>query len=154
MTGGRTRRGSPEQAFTLLELVIFIVVAGIFVPLAYVAFSSAINEAATPESIVNTRFIAEQKMEELTKDKFADIACPVNTAYGNVPGYGGFRWKWTVGYVTCNAATNTSCAGIANPVLVDASVVTNYKKIAIHVKEPKGFEYTTSTVVTKRTADP
>ncbi len=54
------------NGFTLIELITFITVAGIFVPLAYIAFQSVIKEGGKPETIIATRFIAEQKMEEIT----------------------------------------------------------------------------------------
>jgi hypothetical protein len=153
-TEGQGIVGGKGKGFSLIELTIFIVVAGIFVPLAYVAFGSVLRESTTPEAIITSRFIAEQKMEELTKDKFASITCPQNTSYAAVTGYSGFQWKWAVGYVTCNTATNTTCAGITNPTIVDASGATQYKKIIVYVKEPKGFEYVASTIVSKRPADP
>lgn len=128
------------RGFTIIEMVIFIVMAGIFVPLAYIAFSSAVREGATPESITKARFIAEQKMENLTKDIFDNVVI-ASTSYAAVPGYTGYEWKWTVGYITYTGDP---------PVISDSGSVTNYKKIIVYVKEPKGYEYAVYTIVTKR----
>jgi prepilin-type N-terminal cleavage/methylation domain-containing protein len=148
--GDMRRRRS--RGFSLIELIIFIVIAGIFVPLAYVAFTNAIKSAATPESIVRARAIAEQKMEALTKDKFDNLAID-NTSYTAVPGNTGYQWRWEVGYVTCNSPTNPTCQGFTNPTIVDATVTTNYKKVVVCVKDPSNTVYETRTIVTKRVAD-
>ena len=130
------------RGFTIIEIVIFIVMAGIFVPVAYIAFSSAVREGATPESITKARFIAEQKMENLTKDIFDNITI-TSTSYAAVPGYTGYQWKWTVSYITYSGDP---------PVISDTGSATNYKKIIVYVKEPRGYEYTVYTIVSKRPA--
>ena len=55
-----------DKGFTLIELIIFIIVGGIFLPLAMIAFTSAMKSASVPDYTVKARFYAEQKMEELT----------------------------------------------------------------------------------------
>lgn len=134
-----------HKGFTLIELIIFIVIAGLFVPLAYIAFSAALKEGTKPESIITARFLAERKMEEITKDNFATIVTryppPTNTSYANVTGYPGYQWKWTVGYITYTGSP---------PVISDSASATNYLKIIVYVREPQGFEYVVHTIVTKR----
>lgn len=134
-----------HKGFTLLELIIFIVIAGIFVPLAYIAFSSALRSSGTPESITTARFLAEQKLEDITKDNFDTIVAgyppPLSTSYTNITGYTGYQWKWTVGYITYSGTP---------PVISDSGSATNYLKIIVYVREPQGFEYVVHTIVTKR----
>lgn len=138
-------RNSKYRGFTLIELIIFIVIAGLFVPLAYIAFSAALKEGTRPESIITARFLAEKKMEEITKDDFGTIVTnyppPTSTSYANVTGYPGYQWKWTVGYITYSGSP---------PVISDSASATDYLKIIVYVKEPQGFEYAVHTIVTKR----
>lgn len=134
-----------KRGITLIELIIFIVVAGLFVPLAYVAFSHAIRSATTPESVLTARFIAEQRIEDITKNPFDTIVStynpPVNTGYSSVSGYPGYQWRWEIRYITYSG-TPPAIASSANP--------TNYLLIVVRVKEPNGFEYIVNTIATKR----
>jgi len=134
-----------KEGFTLIELIIFIVIAGLFVPLAYLAFTVALKSVTTPESITTARFIAEQKIEEITKNNFDTIVTiyppPTNTSYADVPGYSGYQWRWTVGYITYSGNP---------PVITDSPSTTNYLKIIVYVREPQGYEFVVHTIVTKR----
>ncbi|HOJ43625.1 MAG TPA: prepilin-type N-terminal cleavage/methylation domain-containing protein [Syntrophorhabdaceae bacterium] len=134
-----------KKGFTLIELIIFIVIAGLFVPLAYIAFTSVLKSATTPESITKARFLAEQKLEEITKDDFDRIVTnyppPTSTSYVDIPNNSGYQWKWTIGYITYSGSP---------PVISDSASPTNYLKIIVYVREPEGYEYVVYTIVTKR----
>ncbi len=134
-----------DRGFTLIELIIFIVVAGLFVPLAYIAFSTAMKDSTNPESIITARFLAEKKMEEITKYDFNDIVTnyppPTITSYTDIPGYTGYQWKWTIGYITYSGNP---------PVISDSGSATNYLKVIVYVRNPQGYEYVVHTIVTKR----
>lgn len=134
-----------DRGFTLIELIIFIVVAGLFVPLAYMAFTSAIKDSTNPESVITARFLAEKKMEEITKDDFNDIVKnsppPTSTSYVNISEYTGYQWKWTIGYITYSGNP---------PVISDSGSATDYLKIIVYVRNPQGYEYVVHTIVTKR----
>jgi len=194
----RSREKLNSKAFTLIELIIFIVVAGIFIPFSYIAFSSILKEALTPEIVTKARFIAEQKIEEITRRPFVEI--PVeNTEYQDVPGHSGYKWKWRIENVAYKGTgpivsepdpwqrnayyalgqyvrpTNPNgyfyrcirsgrsgnseplwCTGLGCEVLdggVKWKESTAYKKIVVYVKDPKGNEYTFSTLVTRRPLD-
>jgi type II secretory pathway pseudopilin PulG len=129
-----------KDGFTLIELVIFIVVAGIFVPLAFIAFSGAIKSGTTPEFIVKARFIAEQKMEDITRFPFNSLPA-AQTAYIAVPGNAGYEWKWAIDQLSpADISTVT-------PPVTD---YTKYKKIVVYVREPNNYEYKVFTIVTQR----
>ncbi len=64
------------SGFTLLELIVFIVVAGIFIPMAYIAFMAVTRASMNPEGIVLARFLAETKMEDLTGMTYSSITTP------------------------------------------------------------------------------
>ena len=136
-----------KKGITLIELIIFIVVAGLFVPLAYVAFSHAIRSATTPESVLTARFIAEQKIEDITKVPFDTIVStynpPVNTGYSSVSGYPGYQWRWEIRYITYSGTP-------PNIVIENSTNSTDYLLIVVRVKEPNGFEYIVNTIATKR----
>jgi len=134
-----------DRGFTLIELIIFIVVAGLFVPLAYMAFTSAIKDSTNPESVITARFLAEKKMEEITNYDFDGIVTKypplTRTSYENISDYTGYQWKWTIGYITYSGNP---------PVISDSGSATNYLKIIVYVRNPQGYEYVVHTIVTKR----
>jgi hypothetical protein len=138
----RKSRGTAvkKEGFTAIELIIFIVVAGIFVPLAFIAFSGAIKGGATPELIMKARFIAEQKIEDITKNPFNSLPSAQATYIG-VPGNTGYEWKWTIDQLTSGDISTV------NPPITDC---TKYKKIVVYVKEPNNYEYKVYTIVTQR----
>jgi hypothetical protein len=117
--------GMNKKGITLIELIIFIIVGAIFLPLAYVAFTSAVNNSMKPETAAMTRALAEGKVTDITKDPYDNVPVPatythtsnglytycsaVNSPdvnyYCEVPNIAGFRWKWRIDYV---AYTNTA----------------------------------------------
>lgn len=163
-----------NRGFTLIELIIFIVIAGIFVPLAYVAFSKALTSGTTPENITTARFLAEKKMEEIMdiEIKLQDEDKPIKpikkfieekdyqphpkfleslsrTSFEDIQNYQNFKWKWTIGYITYTIVSdNPRRISISDP--SDFSSKTNYLKIVVYVKEPQGYDYKVYTIVTKR----
>ena len=48
-------KGARVRGFTLIELIVFIVVAGIFIPMAYIAFMAAARGSLSPEAVVNCK---------------------------------------------------------------------------------------------------
>jgi hypothetical protein len=128
------------RGFSTIELITFIIIAGIFVPLAYIAFSAATKSATVPEHVITARFIAEQKIEDITKNAFDSITIE-STSYAAVPGYTNYEWKWTVAQLTSSDHSSVS------PAITD---YTNYKKITVYVKTPDNFEFVAYTVATKR----
>jgi hypothetical protein len=126
-----------KKGITLIELIIFIIIGGMFIPLTYIAFTAAVKETTTPENLVKARFIAESKMEDITSKVF-DNEPPANATYRAVRGditnndpasgncfrfcnadYDNFQWKWIVSYVTYqdNRTTipYTTTIGISTP---------------------------------------
>jgi len=83
------------RGFTLIELIVFIVVAGIFIPMAYIAFMAATRGSLNPEAVVSARFLAERKLEDITKDTYLNLQAE-QASYIAVPGYTGYQWRWTI----------------------------------------------------------
>lgn len=87
------------NGFTLLELIVFITVAGIFIPMAYVAFMAATQDSLGPERVLNARFLAETKLEDIMKDPYL-LMQGEQGSYVAVPGsvgpYADYQWRWTI----------------------------------------------------------
>jgi hypothetical protein len=121
-----------KKGITLIELIIFIIVGGMFIPLAYIVFTSVVNNSMKPETAAMARVIAEGKINNIVKNGFECActgtisnpagACQIQTnkydcilgdspgGYVNVtgysePSYGNYKWKWEVTNV---AYTNSS----------------------------------------------
>jgi type II secretory pathway pseudopilin PulG len=101
-------RYSSENAFTLIELVVFIVIAAIFIPMAYIAFSAASRGAGKPEAVVTAKFLAEQKLEELTNNPYTTeiYSNAVWPSYDTIAGYDRFHWKWITSRVAYQDSAN------------------------------------------------
>ena len=128
-----------NSGFTLIELVTFIVVGAIFVPASIVAFTSVMDNFLVPDYQVKARFLAEQKIEDLTKDDFGSI----NTGswpYSNTI-YSDYKWMWTVCY-TGSTEINSSCSL--------AHAESSYKRIEVVILMPNNTQYSVQTLVTKR----
>ena len=129
----RSARGS---GFTLIELIVFIVVAGIFIPMAYIAFMAASRTSLNPEAVVIARFLAETKMEDLTGMTYANIVTP-QASYVNVTSdprfgsppmpspnpYSGFQWRWTIQSIAYQGRTTHGFPTLAIPETWQASIV-------------------------------
>lgn len=144
------------NGFTLIELIVFVVVAALFIPTAYIAFMAVARRAAQPEALVRARFLAETKVEDLTGVSYSAIPVPPS-GYSdvrndsrfrdaNMPSpnpYAGYQWKWTyssVAYSDTPPHDNpVFCAVTSHPSLpqCDAWRVSTVYKIGDYVK-PSG----------------
>jgi hypothetical protein len=102
-------KNSQVCGFTLIELIIFIVVGGIFIPMAYIAFLSVARPYVSPSGLAQTtmqavsvaRFLAEFKMEDIAKDPYTNLQGS-QLAYVSVERYPGdteyskYQWRWIV----------------------------------------------------------
>jgi hypothetical protein len=121
-------KGARGRGFTLIELIVFIVVAGIFIPMAYIAFMAASRGSLTPERTVTARFLAETKVEDLTGLTYASIITP-QASYANVtldPRFGsppmpspnpytGYQWRWTIQSIAYQGRTTHGVPTISVP---------------------------------------
>jgi len=136
-----------NKGFTLIELIIFIIVGGILLPLAMIAFTSAMKGASTPDYMVKARFYAQQKMEELTSNIYSSTNLNVTGGTVNDPSPpAGYQRSWSICYVPSNNIGYANC---------DIASDTYYKKITVTVT-PTGYtdNYAVSTIVTKRPKAP
>ena len=133
-------KGLNEKGLTLIELVIFIVAAGIISVGLIGVFLSLINDATTPDTIAQSNFLGQQKMEELTKYSFSDSNMAIQEQQyisADIPGY---EWSWEIEYIDGNSLAYSLSA-------------TKYKKISVKVRDTGGTELEYYTMVTKRYMD-
>ncbi|MGA1823777.1 MAG: type IV pilus modification PilV family protein [bacterium] len=133
-------KGLNEKGLTLIELIIFIVAAGIISIGLMGVFLSLMKEATTPDTIALSNFLGQQKMEELTKHSFIDSNMAIhNQTYisADIPGY---EWSWEIEYIDGNSLDYSLSA-------------TTYKKISVKVRNTGGPELQFYTIVTKRYKD-
>jgi len=135
-----------RKGITLIELIIFIIIAGIFVPLTYMAFTASMGKAAFPEGTLRARFVAEETMENAVQRGFNqlenDIAStPTCSAIGvTVPT--GYLCVWTPAYVQFSAGTGTFVA----------SGLSDYIMLTVTVTPPAGtgYAHTVQTIMSRR----
>ncbi len=150
-----------SKGFSLMETVIFIVLAALVIPMFYLTTQPVIKDMMTPTSYIKARFAAERKMEELMAYRFTDTPTMDVGSYGPsavatdtvfpAGEYAGYQWQWAITYLGCGAGGG-NCAGYSDPspVLGTTSTPTNYKQIDLTVTGPQGVAYRTSGAVTAR----
>jgi MSHA pilin protein MshD len=75
-----------QLGFTLIELIIFLVLAGIILPLVFIPFLTGLKSYSTPEIVSTATFLGEELMEEIKSKSFDD---PDDTpVFGPEPGEG------------------------------------------------------------------
>ena len=127
-----------NKGFTLIEIIIFIVVVGIILPVILVPFATGVKENLTPEKVAKATFLAQYKMQELTKDTYSSI--PTETQpYTEITGFSNYQWLWDVSWIDDTLSSSASDVG--------------YKLILVRVADPDNREIELQTVVTKRPSD-
>lgn len=115
-------KGAQDRGFTLIELIVFIIVAGIFIPMAYIAFMAAARGSLSPEAVVNARFLAERKLEDITKDTYLNLQAE-QASYIAVPGYTGYQWRWTIQSIAYQGHTTHESPTLGAPETWQATTV-------------------------------
>ncbi len=142
--GGRGRRwgGNPKSSmgFTLIEIIVFIVIAGILLPAIIVPFATAVKGSVKPEKVNTAVYLAHQKMEELTKFDYSNGALLTRalTPWANA-GLPDYDYQYEILYVPNNDLT--APGSVAPP-------DTGYKRIRLQVRDPENDIYEIYSVVT------
>ena len=123
-----------SRGFTLIEIIVLIVMAGIIIPVIVVPFATGIRGSNKPEMVATAMYLAHQKMEELMKFNYCQAPdltpgtiCTAGTTYRQLP------WQWVISYVTNTFAASGSDVG--------------YKMIQVTVTDPQGSTYNVYSVV-------
>jgi len=127
-----------NKGFTLIEIIILIVLAGILLPAIIVPFASSVKGSGKPEMVATAMYLAHQKMEEFMKYDYSNptLNPTALTPYVNTdnPNY---QWQWEIFYVDSD---------FLNP-----DLVTNrwYKRILVRVKDLENDTYEIYAVATR-----
>jgi type II secretory pathway pseudopilin PulG len=124
-----------NKGFTLIEIIILIVMAGIILPAIIVPFAASVKGSEKPEMVNAAMFLAHQKMEEFMKYQYGNSALnPIAlTSYSNAD-LTGYQWQWEI--VRLDSNFNTSGTELG------------YKRIFVRVKDPMNDTYEIYSVVT------
>jgi type II secretory pathway pseudopilin PulG len=127
-----------KKGFTLIEIIVMIVMAGILLPVIVVPFVTGIRGSGQPELVTKAMYLAHQRMEEFMKYNYCNAALTPTalTAYAAAP-IAGYDWQWEIMYVDSD---------FANPDLVTDR---GYKRILVRVRDPMLSIYEIYSVVTR-----
>jgi type II secretory pathway pseudopilin PulG len=125
-----------KKGFTLIEIIVLIVMAGIIIPAIVVPFATGIKGSGQPEMVTTAMYLAHQKMEELMKFDYCQASLTTGTtAMAPAPApFSNYQWGWTISYVTNTFANSLTDVG--------------YKMIVVTVTDPQGSTYNVYSVVT------
>jgi prepilin-type N-terminal cleavage/methylation domain-containing protein len=135
-----------QKGFTLIEIIILIVMAGILLPAIIVPFVTGVRASGKPEMVTRAMYLGHQRMEELMKydyDRTPDLD-PTNnpptdfvvfpTGDANYPG------ENQIYYVDSDFNVVGDGKAAANN--------RGYKRICVRVVDPEGTTYEVVSVVT------
>ena len=124
-----------KKGFTLIEIIVLIVMAGIIIPAIAVPFVTGVKGSGKPEVVTTAMYLAHQKMEELMKFDYSRAPDLTPGTYTlPAPPIAGYTWQWVISYVNNNFAASGSDVG--------------YKMIQVTVTDPQGSTYNVYAVVT------
>ena len=122
--------------FTLIEIIVMIVIAGILLPVIVAPFLASVKDSGKPEVVTTAMYLAHYKMEEFMKYVYLNAALnPVAlTPYANT-GVTGYDWQWEIVLVDNNFNASGTDVG--------------YKRILVRVRDPENDTYEIYSVVAK-----
>jgi len=138
---GSAGRRNPQSAigikgFTLIEIIILIVMAGVLLPAIIVPFATGIRGSTKPEMATTAIYLAHYKMEEFMKFDYSNPALnPIAlTPYADSP-IPNYQWQWEIVLVDRDFNSSGSDVG--------------YKRVLVRVKDPQNDTYEIYSVVTR-----
>ena len=131
-----------NKGFTLIEIIIMIIMAGILLPVIVVPFVTGIRGSEKPEKVTTAMYLAHQRMEELMKLDYQILIANSYTGSGLTPitnaPISNYKWQWEVRH-----ATNATNFPLPSP-----DVDTGYMRIFVRVTDPESDTYDVYSVVT------
>jgi type II secretory pathway pseudopilin PulG len=133
-----------NRGFTLIEIIILIVMAGILIPAIIVPFAAAVKGSGKPEKVTTAMYFAHQKMEELMKYDYG-AGTTWTTAYADIDAinFPNYQWQWEIVYVPRD---NLNATGQLNQ--YPAGINRGYKRMMVRVRDPELTTYEVYSVVT------
>ncbi len=132
---------SNNKGFTLIEIIVLIVMAGILLPAIVVPFATGVKSSGKPEMVTTAMFLAHQKMEEFMKFNYGNAALNPTalTPYANAD-ISNYQWQWEIVYVDNNFNASGSNASGSD---------VGYKRILVRLKDPENDTYEIYSVATR-----
>ncbi len=128
-----------NKGFTLIEIIVMIVMAGILLPVIVVPFVTGIRGSGKPELVTTAMYLAHQRMEELMKFDYSGVPLPTAFTLWANAGLPNYDYRYEIHYVP------------SSDLMDPGSLVppdTGYKRIHIQVRDPEGTSYEVYSVVT------
>ena len=129
---------SMNRGFTLIEVIIMIVVAGVFASAIFIPFLTSLRGGMAPERVITASYLAQAKMEEFIKYTYSDNhldPTPVPPdPYVPVPDFPDYDWRWEITLIDADLDVPLCDVG--------------YKQILVSVMEPDGQEFELVSIVT------
>jgi type II secretory pathway pseudopilin PulG len=124
-----------NKGFTLIEIIVLIVMAGILLPAIIVPFATGIKGSGKPEMVTTAMYLGHQKIEELMKFDYSRAPDLTPGTYTlPAPPISGYTWQWVISYVNNSFGASGSDVG--------------YKMIQVTVTDPQSSTYNVYSVVT------
>ena len=132
-----------NKGFTLIEIIVLIVMAGILLPVIIVPFVTGVKGSRKPEMATTAVYLAHYKMEEFIKYRYLNSALnpTAMTSYADISGFSGYQWQWEIYYV------EDSSFSIVGDGIQPANH-RGYKRILVRVRDPELTAYEVYSVVT------
>jgi type II secretory pathway pseudopilin PulG len=129
-----------SRGFTLIEIIVLIVMAGILLPALIVPFATGVRGSGKPEMATTAMYLAHQKMEEFMKFDYSNAALDPTalTAYANAD-ISTYQWQWQIEWVVPDSVSNNFNSSATDQ---------GYKRILVRVKDPENDAYEIYSVVT------
>jgi type II secretory pathway pseudopilin PulG len=123
-----------NKGFTLIEIIVLIVMAGILLPAIVVPFVTGVKGSGKPEMATRAMYLGQQRMEELMKFNYINAALSARGFTSFSTGDPTYLGQDEIVYVNSNLGTPSGDVG--------------YKQICVRITDPGGTNYDIYAVVT------
>ncbi len=131
-----------NRGFTLIEIIVTIVMAGILLPVIIVPLVTGIKGSGKPEMVTKAMYYAHQRMEELMKYHYLNAALNTTDFVAFATGDANYPGENQIYYVDNDNNFTVVGDGIA------ATNHRGYKRIIVRVRDPMNDTYEIYSVVT------
>ena len=125
-----------RRGFTLIEIIVLIVLAGIIIPVIVVPFATGIRGSGKPEMVTKAMYFAHQRVEELMKYNYGNGALTPAGVVAFATGDANYPGENEIVYVANDLSTPSPSPGVG------------YKRIIVRVRDPENSTYEVYGVVT------
>ncbi len=142
-----------QKGITLIEMIVFIIVAAVVMPVIVSPVMTLLKDSTKPEKAVTANFLGQKILEVITSNDFptltdtssappiphSAVETDINNTISSLPS--GYTKTWSIYYIT------------AADLVTQQGSATNYVRIDITVTDPYGRDFNYYSIVTKRKKD-